>query len=137
MAVNEAKVEQAKALDAIGKSQSYIARQIGVSRRTVVRYIERPDAEAASEIAAYRLEQKKKFIEDAWVNIFGLQEILTEKIKAGESAFKNPKDIAITMGILVDKVQALERPGAYESSSETSINIVLQPPEGYGQEVPT
>lgn len=120
--VNKNLVEQVKVFDLAGKPQGWIAEEVGVSRKTVQRYLSMPDdPEMASELS----EQRKRFIRDAWEIIDGLNKIVLKRIKEGD--FKG-KDAAIAAAVYLDKIAIMERPGTRETTETIVINLV--PSEG-------
>lgn len=111
---DELKVNRAKVLMAIWNNKSRVARELGVSDRTVSRYLSIPDDDEKSQaLAEVRLQEEKRYVEDAWKIIHRCNERVKEKV--GQAGFK---DSAIVQGIYFDKVRALEARGTTERTEK-------------------
>lgn len=123
-------IEKAKTLHEMGWSGAKIAKELGFSVSTILKWIELPDPpEVQAHLDKFRAKNRKRYVDEAWDLVFQLNEIVRQKIKKGESAFNNAKDAAITSAIFVDKIAAVEaRGGTKAIASPIQINIL--PPNG-------
>lgn len=115
-------VEMVKILDAQGKNKSQISREVGVSIRTVGRYLQKEDdPEFADELAQIRRANQEKLVTDAWKLIH----------KATEHAYENvtgldARGAATVAGIYIDKVRLLEIDSSRRVDQEETITFVLK-----------
>ena len=124
----QAQVERAKTLQATGVTIPRIAKEFGVCTRTISRWLRREDPPAiAEELERFRSDNREKFVNDAWDNIHELNRLMKERIAEGGSAFKNPKEIAVCLGVSFDKVTALERPEATKGGGGGVVINILPP----------
>ena len=110
------RIERAHVLHSAGHGTSEIAQQYKVTTRTVRRWLATTiDDEVQEQIELASKEDLEKFAVSAWRNVHKLVRQIEEKLDAGE--FKS-KDLAITLGILIDKVRQIA-PSVVEEETET------------------
>lgn len=110
------RIERAHVLHSAGHGTSEIAQQYKVTTRTVRRWLATTiDDEVQEQIELASKEDLEKFAVSAWRNVHKLVRQIEEKLDAGE--FKS-KDLAITLGILIDKVRQIS-PQTVEEETET------------------
>lgn len=101
--VDQADVERAKALAAIGTPRKQIAAQIGASMATVQRYIRRPDETPEQEEA--RIRQLIRHIESIHEVLLLAEAKVIDSLKNNEI---KGKDAAVIWAIHLDKLLMLE-----------------------------
>lgn len=120
--VDGKKVEQAKILKAMGKSRAQISREVGMSERTIGRYLEyEDDPEFAEELAEIRRANQHKFVTDAWNLIHKAMDKTDEDIPNMRG-----KDTAVVAGIMLDKVRLMESSEYREVKTTDKIEFVLK-----------
>jgi hypothetical protein len=126
-------LEKAKTLHEMGWNNTKIAREFGLNEATIRRWLSLPDPiESHDELEKLRSQKRKQFVDEAWDIIFQANQILRDKIKEGPDGFRNPKDCATVIGIMVDKIGVIEarRGGAKPVTPPVSITI-LPPSDGH------
>jgi len=87
------------------------------------------DENQPAEVVERRKKQREKWVDDAWDIVVSLNEIVKEKIKRGQSGFKDAREAATVLGIYMDKIGALEaRHRGKPFKPAVTINIL--PPGG-------
>jgi hypothetical protein len=125
-------IEQAKAFHALGWSANRIAKEMGVTPKTMGRWLEKPDpSELSADLIHARAEVARKWVAMTWNQIDQLSAILQKKINKGEGSFKDAREIATVIGILMDKVGSLEAKRRV-APQKPNININILPPGDYG-----
>lgn len=126
-------IEQAKAYHALGWSANKISKEMGVTPKTIGRWLEKPDpAELSADLVHARAEVARKWVATTWNQIEQLSAILQKKINKGEASFKDGREIATVIGILMDKIGSLEAKRTI-APQKPSININILPPGDYGE----
>jgi len=126
------KIELAKALDATGKSQGQIAQQLGVSRRTIARWLAVEDPpEIAPALMERRVERALAFADKAWDKIEEIDEWIGRMLSGDDCPFKDLREAATVLGIYIDKVSVLEHRRGDGGRTAIQINI-LPPTNGTG-----
>lgn len=120
------KVVQAKVLNALGKNNSEIGKQIGVSGVTAQRYVTM-EIEGADELIRERFKQEMdKFSIKAWDLIHkGLDQLA---IDLAQGMIKS-KDLITMIGVLFDKNAALQQTGI-KTNTHQEINFIFNSTEG-------
>jgi len=124
------KIEQAQALSDIGWSGPRIARHMGISNRTVYRWLSKIQDEEMPELVKLRENRRKDFIDKAWERAERLDLIVKDFIEQGQGGFKNAKEAATVFGIYMDKIVALEARRGHSAPAQM-VQIDIHPPEGY------
>ena len=112
--VDQSTVERVKALRAMGTSQVTIAKQLDISVQTVRRYERRPDDSPEQEEA--RTQELIRFVETGWKIEHLAMATVLEGLEKGEI---KPKDAAVIMGIMADKILAVESRLGKSTGSDT------------------
>ena len=112
--VDQSVVERVKALRAMGTSQVTIAKQLDISVQTVRRYERRPDDSPEQEEA--RTQELIRFVETGWKIEHLAMATVLEGLEKGEI---KPKDAAVIMGIMADKILAVESRLGKSTGSDT------------------
>lgn len=129
-------VEKVKTLSQMGWLDKDIAKELGISLASAWRYRQIADPDEAQEsLQKYRDKNVKRFVNEAWDIIFKLNVILEEKINQGADGFKNARDVAITVGIMIDKLTALETKTGLKKQQTAPISINILPPDGYTTQI--
>lgn len=124
----EKNIIEAKILHAGRINQNAIAKKFGVSRRTIRRWLdyELPE-DLQREVEAGGRERREEIVNTAWEIVHlaaakTLAAIQNEEVKA--------KDLAVIMGIYVDKILALKSCNAVSSqANENKIVLNFQGPD--------
>lgn len=99
------RIERAHILSNAGHSTKDIAAQYKVEARTVRRWLARElDDETKERIEIGTKEDVDRFSANAWRTVHKLAEQIEDKLDKGE--FK-AKDLAVSLGILIDKLRAI------------------------------
>ena len=112
--VDQSVVERVKALRAMGTSQQKIADQLDISIQTVRRYERRPDDSPEQEEA--RTQELIRFVETGWKIEHLAMATVLDGLEKGEI---KPKDAAVIMGIMADKILAVESRLGKSTGSDT------------------
>lgn len=116
--VDQSTVERAKALAAIGTKRNVIAKQLDISLATVQRYIRRPDETPEMEEA--RTKELVRFVETGWK----IEHLAMATVMEGlENKEIKPKDAAVIMGIMADKLLAVEAKLGHQSTDTETITF--------------
>ena len=111
--VDQPTVERVKALRAIGVTQKAIKQQLNISESTVRRYERRQD-ETPEQLEA-RMQELTRFVGTGWEIVHLAVALVIDGLKNGEI---KPKDAAIIIGIIFDKIMAAESRLAPQTSQE-------------------
>lgn len=107
--IDLAKVQQAKAMFAIGKPYVRIAKELGISTPTAQRYVTMElDEEYESVVKKKHQENLEKFVDRAWKSINESLSQIEEALK--EKEFK-PRELIVVAGTLFDKVASVRQMG--------------------------
>ena len=112
--VDQSIVERVKALRAMGTSQATIAKQLDISVSSVRRYERRIDETPEMEEA--RTRELVRFVETGWKIEHLAMATVLEGLEKGEI---KPKDAAVIMGIMADKILAVESRLGKSTGSDT------------------
>ena len=112
--VDQSVVERVKALRAMGTSQATIAKQLDISVSSVRRYERRIDETPEMEEA--RTRELVRFVETGWKIEHLAMATVLEGLEKGEI---KPKDAAVIMGIMADKILAVESRLGKSTGSDT------------------
>jgi len=116
--VDQSVVERAKALAAIGTKRTVIAKQLDISVATVQRYIRRPDLTPEMEEA--RNQELIRFVETGWQ----IEHLAMATVMEGlENKEIKPKDAAVIMGIMADKLLAVEAKLGHQTQDTETITF--------------
>jgi DNA invertase Pin-like site-specific DNA recombinase len=129
--IDPQQIERAKTLRALGKSQQKIANELGVSRWTIARWLEKEDPdELENELQEIRKVHHERFIDTAWEGIhIGLEKWLQAIKELDVTNMLELKQLTTSLAIQIDKINVLEQSGK-KSQGGTRININILPSDG-------
>jgi predicted transcriptional regulator len=129
--IDPQQIERAKTLRALGKSQQNIANELGVSRWTIARWLEKEDPdELENELMEIRKVHQERFIDTSWEGIhIGLEKWLQAIKELEVTNMLELKQLTTSLAIQIDKINVLEQSGK-KSQGGTRININILPSDG-------
>lgn len=126
------RIERAHILSNAGHSTKDIAAQYKVEARTVRRWLARElDDETKERIEIGTKEDVDRFSANAWRTVHKLAEQIEDKLDKGE--FK-AKDLAVSLGILIDKLRAIAPQAVEEETTVTKTVFTMFSPKEIEEE---